>query len=73
MLILSAPSIAAATVTGLLIAIFQAVTQIQEQTLSFAVKLVAIVVTLFVTAGLIGGTLHQFALRLYTDFPNIVH
>ncbi len=73
MLVLSAPAIVAATATGLLVSLLQAVTQIQEQTLAFAVKLVAVVVTLFITAGLLGETLQQFSLRLYTDFPAIVH
>lgn len=73
MLVLSAPPIIAATLFGLLIAIFQAVTQIQEQTLPFAIKLVAVVISLFLTAGLMGESLHQFSMRLYTGFPQLVH
>ncbi len=71
-LVLSGPPIAAATACGLFISILQAVTQIQEQTLSFAVKLVAVIVTLFLSASLLGETLHQFSLRLFTSFPDLV-
>ncbi len=72
-LVLSGPPIAAATACGLLVSILQAVTQIQEQTLSFAIKLIAVIITLFLSASLIGESLHQFALRLFTNFPEIVH
>ena len=51
-LILSAPPIIVASVAGLLVAIVQAATQVQEQTLQYTVKFFAIVLTLFVTASL---------------------
>lgn len=71
-LLLSAPPVLAAALVGLLVAILQAATQIQEQTFQYALKLVAIVLTLFATASLLGGTLMQFTDRLFTDFPRIV-
>jgi type III secretion protein S len=61
-----------AALVGLVVAIIQAATQIQEQTFQFALKLVAIVLTLFATAALLGGTLYQFSDRLFSDFPVIV-
>lgn len=70
-LILSAPPILAATVVGLLVAFLQAATQIQEQTLSYAVKFGVIVLTLFVTASMLGGSLYTFSNRLFTDFPQM--
>ncbi|MCB1083366.1 MAG: flagellar biosynthetic protein FliQ, partial [Simkania sp.] len=45
-LILSGPPIIISMTLGLFVAIFQAATQIQEQTLSFTVKLVAVIMTL---------------------------
>jgi flagellar biosynthetic protein FliQ len=42
------PMLLAALVVGLLISVFQAVTQIQEQTLSFIPKIVALVVVLII-------------------------
>ena len=46
---LAAPLLIAALVTGLVVGLFQAATQIQEQTLSFIPKLLAMVVALVVT------------------------
>jgi type III secretion protein S len=71
-LVLSAPPIIVAAIVGLLIAIIQAATQIQEQTFQYAAKFFAIVVTLFMTASLLGGTLLQFTDRVLTDFPGLV-
>ena len=71
-LILSGPPIAAASLVGLVVAFLQAATQLQEQTFPYAAKFVAIVVTLFVTASLLGGTLYTFADRLFMDFPGMI-
>lgn len=71
-LVLSAPPIVAATAAGLLVAILQAVTQIQEQTVQYLVKFVAVVLTLFVTASLLGGSLYHFSNRLFLDFPGLI-
>lgn len=68
-LILSAPPIIAASVVGLLVAIVQAATQLQEQTLQYTLKFFAIVFTLFVTASLLGASLYRFGDRVFTDFP----
>lgn len=46
---LSAPSLIVATVIGVLVSLVQSLFQIQDQTLSFALKLVAICVLLFAT------------------------
>ncbi len=46
-LILSGPPILISMAVGLFVAILQAATQIQEQTLSFTVKLIAVIFTLF--------------------------
>lgn len=68
-LILSAPPIIVASIVGLLIAIVQSATQLQEQTLQYTAKFLAIVLTLFVTAALLGGTLYRFGDRVFTEFP----
>jgi flagellar biosynthetic protein FliQ/type III secretion protein S len=70
-LVLSAPPIIAASIVGLLIAFLQAATQLQEQTFSYTVKFIVIVVVLFVTTSMIGGTLYHFSDRLFTDFPSM--
>ncbi len=71
-LLLSAPPVLVAAGVGLLIALIQAATQLQEQTLQFAAKFFAIVLTIFVTASLTGGTLYQFSNHIFSDFPAIV-
>ena len=71
LLLLSAPPILAATIVGLLISFLQAITQIQDQTLAFSVKLLVIIITLFVTGGLIGESLFQFAERVFATLPTI--
>jgi type III secretion protein S len=68
-LILSGPPILISTVLGLLVAVFQAATQIQEQTLSFMVKLFAVILTLLFMGGWLGGQIFQFANTLFTGFP----
>jgi type III secretion protein S len=70
-LLLSAPPVIVAAVLGLLIAFVQAATQIQEQTFQYAVKFFAIVLTIFITASLLGGTLFHYTERLMNEFPVI--
>jgi type III secretion protein S len=71
-LILSAPPIIVASVAGLLVAIVQAATQVQEQTLQYTVKFFAIVLTLFVTASLLAASLYRFSDRIFTEFPAMI-
>lgn len=54
-LLLSMPPIAVAAIVGTLVSLIQALTQVQEQTLGFVVKLVAVSVTLLVTARWLGA------------------
>ncbi len=68
-LILSGPPILISMVLGLLVAIFQAATQIQEQTLSFTVKLFAVVLSLMLLGGWLGGQILQFANTIFQNFP----
>ena len=71
-LVLSAPPIIVAAVAGLIVAVLQAATQVQEQTLQYTVKFFAIVLTLFLTAALLGGSLYRFSDRIFTNFPAII-
>ncbi|MBA3236936.1 MAG: type III secretion system export apparatus subunit SctS [Parachlamydiaceae bacterium] len=68
-LILSAPPILISMFFGILVAIFQAATQIQEQTLSFTIKLVAVTLTLMFMGSWLGGQIMSFALDIFTHFP----
>lgn len=60
-LILSLPTVVIAAAVGTLVSLVQALTQIQEQTLSFVFKLVAVIVTLFATSSWLGHELYTFA------------
>jgi len=66
--ILSAPPILISTLLGLVVAVFQAATQIQEQTLSFTVKLLSVLVTLFVMGGFLGAQIMQYAQAIFMNF-----
>ena len=62
-------AIIVATVVGVLVSLIQALTQIQEQTLGFAVKLVAVVVTMVATAPWLGAQMREYTLRIFEQFP----
>lgn len=66
----SAPMLVIAIVIGLVISIFQATTQINEQTLSFAPKLLGILVAILIFGGWILGKLQDFSTGL---FESIIH
>jgi type III secretion protein S len=68
-LILSGPPIIISMVLGLFVAIFQAATQIQEQTLSFTVKLFAVVFTIILLGGWLGGQVIQYAEKIVNMIP----
>lgn len=67
-LIVSAPPILLASVVGILVAIFQAATQIQEQTFAFAIKLTVIFGTLMISGGWISSLIYRFALQIFDSF-----
>lgn len=68
-LLLAAPPFLAALLTGLLVSIFQAATQINEMTLTFIPKFVAVVATLVFMGPWMGQTITDFMTRLMTDLP----
>ena len=70
-MLLSLPAIMVAAIVGTLFSLLQALTQIQEQTLSFAVKLIAVGITLFLTAGWVGGELLNYTLSVFDSFPRL--
>lgn len=69
---LSLPPILVASVVGIAVSLIQALTQIQEQTLSFAIKLIAVALTIAAMAGILGAEMLNFTLKLFDDFPSIV-
>ena len=59
-LIAAGPAVIAAMVVGLVIALIQALTQVQEATLTFVPKIVAVLITVGVTAPFVGSQISIF-------------
>jgi type III secretion protein S len=72
MLQLSLPPILVASLAGLLVSLIQAITQLQEQTLAFGVKLVAVGVTIMLMMGWLGGEIYRFSDTLFSSFGFLV-
>lgn len=68
---LSLPAVATSAIVGLLVGLLQAVTQIQDQSLSYVSKLVAVFVVIALTARWMGGELFQFGENLFHLIPLI--
>lgn len=68
-LILSAPPVLISMFLGTIVAIFQAATQIQEQTLPMVVKLVAVVLTLIFMGSWLGSQILSFGSNIFVNFP----
>jgi flagellar biosynthesis protein FliQ len=66
------PMLLAALIVGLAVSIFQAVTQIQEQTLSFIPKVAALVVVIVVAGPWMLGQIVTYTQSLYEQIPTLV-
>jgi len=71
-LLVAMPCLAVSITVGLLVSIFQATTQIHDQTLSFVPKIVAVMVTLMLFGGWMLRTLVDFATRLIEQLPGLI-
>ena len=69
---LALPLLLVGLVVGLVVSVFQAVTQIQEQTLTFIPKILAIVVVLVVGGPWMLGQLVIYTQELYGSIPSMV-
>ncbi|MNE92068.1 Flagellar biosynthetic protein FliQ [compost metagenome] len=68
----SAPMLIIALVVGLIISIFQATTQIQEQTLAFVPKIVAVLIALLLFGPWILTTLVDFTYGILNNLSNYI-
>jgi flagellar biosynthetic protein FliQ len=66
------PILLTGLVVGLVISVFQAVTQIQEQTLSFIPKLLGLVVVIIVAGPWMLGQIVNWTTELYSSIPTLV-
>ncbi len=72
-LLLAAPLLLVALVTGLLIGAFQAATQINETTLSFIPKLIAIALALVVAGPWMLNVLVSYTRELFESIPGLIN
>ncbi len=70
-LLLIAPPLGVALVLGLIVAIFQAVTSIQEQTLTFLPKLIGILLVISLLSGWMFSDLRNYTVSLFQMIPEI--
>jgi flagellar biosynthetic protein FliQ len=70
-IIMAGPAVLAAMVIGVVIALFQALTQIQEMTLTFIPKIIAILLVTALTGSFIGSQLFAFATEAYGHIATV--
>ena len=71
-LLLGAPLLLVALVTGLIISLFQAATQINEMTLSFIPKLLAVCATMVIAGPWMLNTILDYMRQLFSSIPHMV-
>ncbi|HLT23457.1 MAG TPA: flagellar biosynthesis protein FliQ [Bacteriovoracaceae bacterium] len=71
-LMMAAPMLIGALLVGILVSIFQAVTQINEQTLSFIPKILVIVAAIVIFSPWMMDTIVNYTRELFISIPEIV-
>lgn len=71
-LLVSAPMLGAALVTGLLVSVFQAATQINEMTLSFIPKLLVLVLVLVLAGPWMLRLFTEYMRTLFSSIPSLI-
>lgn len=69
----SLPVLLVSLIVGLIISIFQTVTSIQEQTLTFVPKIVCVFLTLMLVGGWMMNSMVEFTTNLWLDFSRFVN
>ncbi len=70
-LVASMPAVMAAALIGVLVSLLQALTQVQEQTLPFAFKLMAVALTLYAMIGVLGGDFYLYTQQIFDEVANV--
>ncbi len=68
-IIISLPSVGLGIVVGLIVAIFQAVTQIQEQTLTFVPKMIVVFLVIAMTFTWMGSLMIELTESIFAQIP----
>ena len=71
-LALAAPLLLAALISGLVVSLLQAATQINEMTLSFIPKILAVVATIIIAGPWMLNLLLDYMRTLFSNLPNII-
>ncbi|MFA6170692.1 MAG: flagellar biosynthesis protein FliQ [Candidatus Margulisiibacteriota bacterium] len=71
-LLVSMPAIGIGLLVGFMISLFQAVTQIQEQTLTFVPKVIAVLLMIVFTSPWMISMMIDFTVTLWSAIPNMV-
>jgi flagellar biosynthetic protein FliQ len=71
-ILVAAPMLLAALVTGLLVSIFQAATSINEMTLTFIPKLIVMFIVLIISGPWMIETMTDYMVRLFTSIPQLI-
>jgi len=72
-LLVSAPMLGLGMLVGIIISILQATTQIQEQTLTFVPKIVAVLVAILIFGPWMLTLITQFTQNLFSQLPNFIY
>ena len=72
LIIVSAPVLGVSLLVGLLVSILQAATQINEMTLTFIPKLIALFLVLLLAGPWMLNTMMDFTIRLYQSIPGAI-
>lgn len=72
-ILVSAPTLLVSLIVGLIVSIFQTVTSIQEQTLTFVPKILAVFVTMLLTGSWMLETMVEFITSLWSNFSYYIH
>ena len=68
MIITSAPLLLVSLIVGLIVSIFQTVTSIQEQTLTFVPKILAVFITIMISGSWMLNNMSGFMVDLWSNF-----
>ncbi len=71
-IVVSAPPLLMGLVVGVIVSIFQTVTSIQEPTLAFVPKIVAVLVSLMIFGAFMLGNLQQFIINLFSKMQEFI-
>ncbi len=71
-LLVSGPALLVSLIVGLVISIFQVVTSLQDQTIAFVPKIIAVMVVVALTFPWMMAVMVQFTTHMFTDFNAVI-